>query len=59
MNKHILWGSETLLGKYQGKRKRYKYTCIISNVGSPSEFHVTSLQSRGGNEYMNIPFTGK
>ena len=37
--------------EHQGKSKRYKYACIISDAGSPTELHVTFLQSGEENKY--------
>jgi len=37
--------------EHQGKSKRYKYARIVSVAGSPTELHVTFLQSGEVNKY--------
>jgi hypothetical protein len=37
--------------EHQGKGARDKYTCIISDAGSPIELHVIFLQSGEENKY--------
>lgn len=37
---------------HQGKNKRYKYTSVISDASSPTELHVTFLQSGEDNKYI-------
>ena len=51
---------EKFLLEHKGKSERYKYACIISDTNSPTELHVTFLQSGEENKYTfpvqdNIP----
>jgi hypothetical protein len=42
---------DNFLLEHQGKGTRDKYTCIISDAGSPIELHVIFLQSGEENKY--------